>query len=59
MIGANNSIAIPLFADSSVGGLSDAFFGTPQYAPLMSYRYDIVLEKPGQGLSTLGSELIV
>jgi len=58
-LAANGSVAIPLFVDTANDSLSDAFFVAPNYATLMSYRYDIVLEDPIQNFSTLNSELIV
>lgn len=59
VLAANGSVAIPLFVDTANDSLSDAFFVAPNYATLMSYRYDIVLEDPIQNFSTLNSELIV
>lgn len=59
MLASNGSVAIPLFVDNANGSLSDAFFGSPSYNTLMSYRYDIILEDPIQNFSTLNSELIV
>jgi hypothetical protein len=52
-------VAIPLFVDNTNGSLSDAFFDSPSYNTLMSYRYDIILEDPIQNFSTLSSELII